>query len=103
AALGNPVQAAVKLEILERRELAVHERLVAEIADLGALGGDFERSLARQREPDADPQQRRLARAVAAGDDREPAPRELEVRAAQDAFVAERLPEPARLDHRSRL
>ena len=36
APLGDAVEAAVELEVLERGQLAIDERLVAEVADLGA-------------------------------------------------------------------
>src|SRR5665647_1918283 len=97
--LGHAVEPPVQLEVLERGELAIHERIVCEIADLRALHADDELTLAGQREPGADAQQRRLPGSVRARDDREAALRQLEVDAPQDPLLAEALPEPARRDH----
>ena len=52
APLGHPVQPAVEVEILERGELAVDERLVAEVAELAARrrrARSFPRSARRGR------------------------------------------------------
>ena len=48
APLGHAVQPAVELEVLERRQLAVDERLVAEETDPAAVGLDLERPRGRR-------------------------------------------------------
>ena len=67
--LRDPVQAAEQLEVLQRRELAVQQRLVREVAETGALGGHVERAARRRRQTRQEPEQSRLTRAVRAGDD----------------------------------
>ena len=78
APLGNAVEAPEEVEVLERRELAVEDRLVADVADAPAVERDLERAARRRGEADEQPQQGRLPRAVRARDDeacRAPAPR----------------------------
>src|SRR5438105_6036918 len=55
APLGHAVEPPVEIEVLERRQLAVDERLVREEADAAAVGLDLERAAARDREPGAEP------------------------------------------------
>src|SRR5213079_1785783 len=69
APLGYAIEPAVELEVLECGQLAVDERLVAEVADLRPGRAPLDRPLGRPREAGADAQQRRLARAVRPGDD----------------------------------
>ena len=99
ATLGDAVEAAVEVEVLERRELAVDQRVVPEEAEPGARDADLQLSLGRQGEAGADAQQRRLPRAVGAGDDGEAAVREVEIDAAQDTLLAEALTELAGVNH----
>ena len=99
APLGDAIEASVELEVLERRQFAIDERLVAEVADLGAGRAPLDRSLRRLREPGADPQERRLPGAVRAGHDEEAAARELEVDPPQDTLLAVALAEPAGREH----
>ena len=86
------------MQVLERRQLAVDERLVAEVADRAALR-QLELARGRRREPGEHAQQRRLPRAVRPGDEQEAARGELDVEAGEDAPVAEALREAARADH----
>ena len=51
AALGEPVQAPVQVEILERRQLAVDERLVPEEPDRAARGFHLERAVRGRQQP----------------------------------------------------
>jgi hypothetical protein len=99
--LGHVVEAAVEIEVLERGQLAVDERLVAEEPDRRALRLDLERAAGRHGEARAEPQQRRLARAVGPGDDEEAAALELEVEAIEHLLEAVALREIARRDHRA--
>src|SRR5439155_17348627 len=99
APLRHAVQPSVELQVLERTELAVDERFMAEIADLRATGGDAQLTLGRDGEARTDAQQRRLAGAVRTGHDREPAARNVEVDTAKHALLAEAPPDAPRLDH----
>src|SRR5581483_5081710 len=96
AALGHAVETAVQVEVLERAELPVDERLVAEVPDARALGLDLEVALAPDGEAGADAEERRLAGAVRAGDESEPSAWQVEVDVSEDALDAEGLAEPAR-------
>ncbi|MFL5923554.1 MAG: hypothetical protein ACJ74S_06245, partial [Gaiellaceae bacterium] len=71
---------------------------MAEEPDRGAAGADLERAACRNREARAEPQQRRLARAVRPGDDEEAAARKLEIETAQEALVAVALLKAGRAD-----
>ncbi len=51
APLGHAVEAAVELEVLERRQLAIDERLVAEVAELAARDAPLDRPLGRRARP----------------------------------------------------
>src|SRR6476646_6076590 len=77
--LGHAVQTPVELEVLERRQLAVDERLVAEITHLCALGFYVQFAVGRKRETGTNAQEGRLAGAVRPGDDSEAAAWKLEV------------------------
>ena len=76
APLGDAIEAAEEIEVLERRELAVEQRLVPEVAEVTALGVDRQRAFCRRGEPGDEPEQRRLARAVRPGDEQEARARE---------------------------
>ena len=97
--LRHVVEPPVQVEVLERGQFPVDERLVAEVADLRPRHAHRQLALARQREPRAQPQQGRLAGAVRPGDEREAAVGDVEVDPAQHALLAEALAEPARSDH----
>src|SRR6476469_6362114 len=99
APLGHAVQTPVELQVLECRQLAVDERLVAEITHLCPLGFHAQFTVGRKRETGANAQERRLAGAVRPGDDGEAAAVKLEVNASQHALFAEALTELARGDH----
>ena len=99
APLGHPVEAPVEVEVLDRRQLAIDERLVREVADLATLGVDLELARGRNQQTGAETQQRRLAGAVRTGDDEEAAARKLEVDRLERALVAEAPGQPARPDH----
>ena len=104
APFGDAVEAAVEIEVLERRELAVDERLVAEVADLGARARSTRSSPSVGTiEAGAEAEERRLAGAVRAGDDGEAAARQLEVDVAQHALLAEAATQLPSLDHRRSL
>ena len=62
APLRHAVEAAVEVEVLERRELAVEERLVTDVSDAPALQRHVDCAPRRGDEPHEEPQQRRLAR-----------------------------------------
>src|SRR5581483_584638 len=101
AALGHAVEPAVEVEVLERGQLAVDERLVAEEPDPLAGHSHLELARGRHEQPGDQAEQRRLARAVRAGEEQERAPVDLEVEIADHVPEAERAPEPARGDHRT--
>ena len=103
APFGDAVELAVEIEVLERTQLAVDERLVRQVADRSARHVDGELPFGRHRETGADPQQRRLPGAVRAGDDEEAAARKLELDPAQDALVAVALAEAAGREHAPRI
>ena len=85
AALRHAVETPVEVEVLERGQVAVEQRLVAEVAEPAAVGGDVELAARRRREARDEPEQRRLARPVRARDDEEAAALELEVERPQRA------------------
>ena len=97
--LGDPVQPPVQVEVLERGQLAVDERLVPEEADVLARGLDVQLATGRQSEPGAESEERRLPRSVRAGHEQEASARELEVESAEHALLAEPLLDLPRADH----
>ena len=99
APLRNRVQAPVEVEVLERRQLLVDERLVPEEADRATVRVHLQLARRRRRQPGAEPQQRRLAGAVGPGDDEEAAAGQLEVHSLKNALVAVALREAARSNH----
>src|SRR5690242_13293697 len=101
APLGHPVEAAVQVEVLERGQLAVDQRLVAEVPDPLARCLDLELAGGRHEQPGDEAQERGLAGAVRAGDEQEAAPRQVDVDPREDALLAEAASEPTRPDHRS--
>ncbi len=84
APLGNTVETAVELEVLERGQLAVDERLVAQVADGSALSHGIELPSGRAQETREEAQQRALARAVATRDEQKAALGQLDVDTVQD-------------------
>src|SRR6185436_7461172 len=99
APFGHPVETAIEVKVLDRRQLPVDERLMCEVADLAAFCVDLELARGRDQQAGAEAQQRRLARAVRAGDDEEAAAHKLEVDRLERALVAEAPGQPARPDH----
>jgi Tol biopolymer transport system component len=91
APIRQSVEPAIEVEVLERRQLAVDEGLVAEKPDRTAGGVDFELTVRRRVEPGAEPQQGRFPRAVGPGHEHEPAARHLEIERFEDALVTEAL------------
>src|SRR5205823_3257741 len=95
AALGDPVEAAVEVEVLERGQLAVDERLVTEEADRGPVGVDVELAAGRRAEPRAEAEERRLPGPVGPGHEQEPAAWQREVKPLEHPLGAVPLREPA--------
>src|SRR5262249_48191605 len=100
APFADAVEAAVQIEVLERRQLAIDQRLVPEVADLGALGVDGQLALGRDREPCTEPEKRRLAGPLRACDDDEAPALDIELDSVQHDLLAEALAEVPREDHR---
>ena len=98
APLGHAVEPAEELEVLERRQLAVDERFVADVADHLALR-KLQLARGRRGEASEHAQQRRLARAVRPRDEEEAAGVERDVDAGEDALGAEALREVASGEH----
>ena len=99
APLGDAVETAVEVEVLECRQLPVDERLVGEEADRAARRVDLELAVRRRRQPGAQAQERRLPGPVRPGDEHEAATRHLEVEPLEDSLVAEPLGQLPSLDH----
>jgi hypothetical protein len=99
APLGHPVETPVEIEVLERSQLPVDERLVCEVADASARNAELELPARGCGEPGAETQQRRLPRPVRPGDDQEVVGADVELDAAQDPLVAVTLLERAGADH----
>ena len=99
AALGDAVEAAEEVEVLERGQLAVEQRLVPDVPEVGPLAVDLQRAPRRRSEPGDEAQERRLARAVRAGDEQEPAPGDGERDPSQGALAAVPLLEAFSRDH----
>src|SRR5436190_4523058 len=97
--LRHAVEPAVQVEILERRQLSVDERLVCQIADAAALDLHFELAARRRGQAGKETEQRRLARAVWSRDEQEVVGCDVERDTAQDPLVAVALLERACLDH----
>jgi TolB protein len=99
SSFGQPVEPPVEVEVLEGRQLAVEERLVAEEADFGALRIDVELARGRRREPRAKAKERRLPGPVRPRHEHEPAARHLEVERVENALVAKPLGQVPGADH----
>jgi hypothetical protein len=78
AALTDAVEAAVEVEVLERGQLTVDERLVPDEPDPGTLDRDLERAARRRRQPGEEPEEGRLPGAVRPRDDQHAARCEVE-------------------------
>ena len=103
APFGHAVEATVELEVLERRQLAVEPRVVAEKADRRSRRVDVERARGRRRESGAEPQQGRLAGAVRPRHEQEAAALDLQVETLEHAPRAVPLRELGRPDHGARI
>ena len=99
APLGHAVEPPVEVEVLERRQLPVDERLVGEEADRATRRVDLELTVRRRREPRAQAKKRRLPGAVRPGHEHESAARHLEVEPVENALVAEALRQLPCPDH----
>jgi hypothetical protein len=88
SALGNAIETAEELEILERTQLPVDEGLVTHEAEIAALPFDLQDAACRGGEAGHQTEQRRLPRPVRAGDDEEAAPGENERDAAKHPLAA---------------
>src|SRR6058998_1301421 len=77
AALRNPVEPAEEVQVLDRRQLAIHEWLVREEADRAPVDADCELAARGSEQSSDEPQQRRLSRPVRASDDDEATARDL--------------------------
>ena len=98
APFGEAVEAAEELQVLERRQLSVDQRIVTEVADQLARR-QLQLTRGRGSEPREHAQKRRLARPVRAGDEQEAARGERDVDAGEDTLVAEALREVAGGEH----
>ena len=95
----HAIEPAEEIEVLDRRELAVDERLVREIAEPRAIDVDGERAARRSREAREEPQQRRLPASVRARDDGKAALGHRDVDPRQHALAPVALLEPLPADH----
>ena len=102
AALGHAVEAAEELEVLERRQLPVEQRLVPDVAEVAALAVDGQGALRRRGEAGDEPQERRLARAVRARDEQEARARDAERDPREGPLAAVPLLQALPHDHRAR-
>src|SRR5262249_17793612 len=89
-----------EVEVLDRGQLAVEQGIMAREPDLLALGGDLERSGARDGEAGAQPEQGRLPGAVRSCHQHEPTAVEAKVEAVEDALVPVALAQPPWGDER---
>src|SRR5215207_4939931 len=101
AALGNAVEAAEEVEVLERGEVPVEERLVAEVAEPATIQIEVEPAPRRRGKPGEQPEQRRLARSVRSRDDQKAATVDVEVERPERATATVALLDAASPDHRS--
>ena len=101
ATLGDAVETAEQIEVLERGELAVDERLVRQEPDAAAVDVDLDRAARRGREPREQAQQRRLPGSVCSFDNEKAASLELERDACKHAPPAEPLLQSLDPDHAS--
>jgi hypothetical protein len=99
--LGHAVEAPVEIEVLERGELAVHERLVREEADLPPLRGDLELPASRGEQAGQEGEKSRLSGPVRPGDDDEIALLQVEVEPREGDLVPEPALERAGSNHAS--
>src|SRR5262249_6173561 len=99
APFRHAIEAAVEVEVLERRQLPVDQRLGGEIAGAAAIYRHRQFAAGRRGKACTEAQERRLARAVGPGHQHEVLLPDVEVDAAEDPLVAVALLEAARTDH----
>ena len=99
APFADTVETPVELEVLDRGQVTVEQRLVPEEPELAALGADRELTARRRGEPRDEPEQRRLARSVSTRDNEKAAAVEVEVDGPQGSAPPVALLEPASADH----
>src|ERR671934_1297791 len=68
APLGHAIEAPVEVEVLDRGQLPIDERLVGDVADLAPLRLHLELAGGGDQQAGAEAEERRLAGAVRAGD-----------------------------------
>ncbi len=99
-ALAHPIQAAVQLEVLERGELLVDERLVADVADMLSSHRNLELSSGRRQQACEETHERALTGPVRTRHEQEAAGREVHVDAVEHGLLAEAaLETPGADDH----
>jgi hypothetical protein len=96
--LRDAVETAEQGQVLERRQLPVDERVVAEVADR-VPRRQLERALVGREQSGEHAQERRLPRAVGPGHEQEAAFGQGHVDVAEDAAVAEAPGEAGACDH----
>ena len=99
APLGDPVEAPVEVQVLERRQLAVHQGVVGDESDLRALDVQCERASRRDGEAGTKTKERGLPGPVRPGDEEEPVLRHVERHAAKDATLGIAFLDAACVDH----
>ena len=99
AALRHAVQAAEEVEVLDRSQLPIDERLVCEVAEPRAVDVHEELPACRASEPREESKKCGLSAPVRTGHDGEAAAPHHEVDAREDALPPVSLLEPARADH----
>ena len=99
APLGDAVEAAVEVEVLERGQLPVDERLVGEVADAAALDVDLELAAVGASSPAQSASSVDFPEPFGPGDEQEVALGDVEVEVAEDALRPEAPAEAARRDH----
>src|SRR5262249_27368639 len=99
APLGHAVEAPVEIEVLERRQLPVEQRVVTEEAEPRALRVDLEGSAGGRAQSGAEPEKRRLSRPVRARDQQEAPVRDIEVEPLDHALRPVPPRQVARPDH----
>jgi hypothetical protein len=99
ASFGHAVEPAVELEVLERGQLPVDQRLMAEEADAAPGDLNVEPAGCGRGEASAEAEQCRLPGTIGAGDEQKTLTSELEAHSAQDAPPTIVLLQPVSVDH----
>src|SRR5262245_12879923 len=98
APLGDVIEPAVEIEVFERRQLLVDERLVGEIADAPTRKVDLEVPFGRREQASHQGEKRRLPRPIGPRDEKELAGTHLEIEAAKNPLRSEPPAQGARAD-----